>query len=227
MSTKVETTIRGKPVTIFVGRNRGRYTVGAYKKFVENIVQCMTDEQILNVIQFFNGRKFLALDEVLACFEYNGYWEECPGKCICGKLIQYEYYIQNTQTLNYHILGSTCITPFATHSVYHYTESARMRTLRKCFGALKEGFTQKKEREKIQKNNDLKFRRGKYKNHTVRAISRIDPFYCLWYEKTTDDIHMKWHINDVLYDLPQSMRYKIALTRKSQRKKVLYCRGDY
>ena len=187
----VHTELNGQDTVIFVSRNRGKKTPNVYKKFVDNIVQCMTEDQLNNAIKTYNGKAYITLDDVLNSFEYYGEWDEYGIECICGVSITYNYYIYNTDSGDQFELGSTCIEPFEDRTVYHYTETKTNKTLRTYFNVLKENYY-----------NATFFMFGKYKHFKFKEIVKSNRGYCIWMWKNTDDKDLKQRLEKLLINTP-------------------------
>lgn len=173
-----------KEVTAFIVRPRNNQKIKhvGYVPLIKKLFELLTDDQMSNLIKCQNNKYYMLHDDLVDCFNYQGY-EKIPeggGRCICGHTIIYNHIIVNCETMESFTVGSSCCYHWITRSHLSYTKNMTGKILKKCFKVLKENYT-----------SSPKFTFGKYKGRKIRQVVKHDKQYCRWVIRTVDSSKLK------------------------------------
>jgi hypothetical protein len=174
MTSKIiKANINDEDILVLVLRKRNKTCKIGYAPLIKNIVPHMTQNQLSNIINIYNGKKVIRYDDILDSFEVSKYMYEMDGYCICGKKIKNHYIITNTENATQMTVGSTCCTNWTDRV---YTSKKSTSVLKKCFDVFKEN-----------RKRSPRIRYGKYEGRLYTSIIKIDYGYCNWLKNYTKD----------------------------------------
>jgi hypothetical protein len=165
--TVIKVQIKDIIVPVFMFRsniNKSNYT-----KLMKALIDRLTEDQINNIIVRVNERPYILFDSLKNCFEFKGKVKGESSHCICGHAIKYNYSIVNKETIQNHIIGSTCVDQWSSLDASCYTDSKRKRLLKSIFNILAEDY------RKLPR-----FTFGKCKGKTFNSVAKKDRSYCSW-----------------------------------------------
>lgn len=175
----VELDIDGRDVKLFL-LQRDKKT--DYVPLALALLNRLTTSQLATLIRCVGSKCFILYNELVEAFIFSGTGEREEAKCICGVLIQKQYFITNRESGESFIVGSTCKDNWERRDTeaYYCQFCCRRKTSREdcknCQGKQNARSIADKWRANIREKIDY----GQFRGQSYYRLVRTELAYCRW-----------------------------------------------